>query len=247
MGDLVSKFLGFFQKLKRKHWIIMGISGGVLLLGLIIGGILLSRGKIQGEEIAGIFNSNNNYKVSGFIEAEILSLAPEMGGRISEMYVSEGEEVSENTVLIQLDTSILEAQQNIALANLDLVEAEKDLMLAGARDEIIEQAEIGVEMAQAAVDAATVMLGDAYRLRENPQEIIVQMIDAETQVAIAMQSLTAAQIQFDMARIGYETADRAIEQIHDLMNQGFPVDVPLEVANVQYQYQQAWSKPAERK
>lgn len=228
----------FFQKITRKQWIVIGIAGSLLIAGGITF-VLLAGNDAQANGSAFFSGDSGPIKASGFIEAEEIALAPLMGGRVLELPFTGGALVEEGDVLARLDASLLEAQRAIAQANLELTEAQRDLIIAGARDEIIEQADLQVQMAEAAVAATSTILGDIATLRDNPQEILLHLIDAGTQVAVAQQGLTAAQIQFDMARIGYESADRAATQLHDLINQGYPVSVPLEVATAVYQYQQA--------
>ncbi len=222
-------------KITARKWAVIGIIGTLIIGGGIAVAILLSHGSNQGASttITGALTT------SGFIEAKEIELAPEMGGRVSELPFAEGDLVETGDIVVRLDATLVEAQKEIALANLALAEAERDLILEGARDEIIAQAELQVRMAEAALAAAGAVLSDAVTLRDNPQELLLQLIDAETQVAVAQQGLTAAQIQFDMARIGYETADRTAQQLHDLIEAGLPVSVPLEIATAGYQYDQA--------
>lgn len=65
-------------------------------------------------------NDEGFIEASGNIEAEELRVAAELGGRIREVAVDEGEAVEEGQTLLSLDPSLLEAQLRQARAALDL-------------------------------------------------------------------------------------------------------------------------------
>ncbi len=143
-------------------------------------------------------------EVSGFIEAEQIEVAAEMGGRVLERAFEEGDEVVAGDVLLRLDTAMLEAQRDAAQAQLDMMIAQRNLLAATPREEIIRQAQAQVAIAQAAVDAAAIAVADAAAIANNPQEIELQLADARTQLAVASEQLVAAQI-------GFTAADRSLE------------------------------------
>jgi len=55
---------------------------------------------------------------SGTIEAEQVTIAPETGGKVIEVLVTEGAHVKAGDVLFRLDDSLLQAQRDVAAANL---------------------------------------------------------------------------------------------------------------------------------
>ena len=103
---------------------------------------------------------------SGFIEAEEVDVAAEIGGRVVEIPVEEGDEVDEGETIIQIDATILEANRDAAQANLDMATAQLELLQAGTREEILAQAEASVAAAQAGRDAAYAAWQDAIAIRE---------------------------------------------------------------------------------
>lgn len=145
---------------------------------------------------------------SGFIEAEEIELAAEFGGRVVELPFEEGDEVKAGTVIVQLDTALLEAQRDAAMAQIDIATAQRDLIAAGPREEIIRQAAGQVTLAQASLDAAKMLWGDTLAMYADPQEVEVQLVDAQTQVAVAQQDLAAAQVQL-------HSASRSLEMYYD--------------------------------
>jgi multidrug efflux pump subunit AcrA (membrane-fusion protein) len=146
-------------------------------------------------------------EVSGFIEAEQIEVAAEIGGRVVEQAFEEGDEVAAGDVLLRLDAAIFEAQRDAAQAQLDLMIAQRDLLEATPRDEVIRQAQAQVAIAQAAVDAAAIAVADSAAIASNPQELELQLVDAQTQLAVASEQLTAAQV-------GFTAADRSLEMYY---------------------------------
>ncbi len=60
---------------------------------------------------------------SGTVETTTIVLAPEISGKVLEVKVNEGDTVKAGDVLFQLDGSLLNAQRDVALANLESVKA----------------------------------------------------------------------------------------------------------------------------
>ncbi|MFN2269496.1 MAG: biotin/lipoyl-binding protein, partial [Anaerolineae bacterium] len=86
---------------------------------------------------------------SGFIEAEEVTIAPELGGRVIELLVEEGDDIEAGQVLVRLDGTLLEAQIEAAQANLDIAQAQLAQAQAGARPEQVQKAEADLAQAQA--------------------------------------------------------------------------------------------------
>jgi len=84
---------------------------------------------------------------SGFIEAEEVTIAPELGGRVVELLVAEGDDVEAGQVLVRLDGTLLEAQIEVAQAALDVAQAGLAQARAGVRPEKIRQAEAALAQA----------------------------------------------------------------------------------------------------
>ena len=97
---------------------------------------------------------------SGAIEAEEVTVAAEMGGRIVALLADEGDEVVAGEVLVELDQTILLAQREQAeaavaqaRAGLDAARAQLAQAKAGTRPEEVAQAEGGVAAARAGLKA----------------------------------------------------------------------------------------------
>jgi len=60
---------------------------------------------------------------SGTIETVEITVSPEIGGKVAEVLVNEGDTVHAGDVLFRMDDTLLQAQRNVAVANLDLARA----------------------------------------------------------------------------------------------------------------------------
>ncbi len=186
---------------------------------------------------------------SGFIEAEAVSIAPELGGRVVELLVDEGDEVEAGQVLLQLDRTLLEAQIEATQAGLDVARAGLAQALAGARPEQIRQAEANLAQAEAARDGTYQAWQDLIAIRDNPQEMDAQIALAKAQVAAAEAALsqtTALKDAAEIAQDAYWDAKEALDELKEELEKipepfrpalpGLPLDFHL-IPNV---YWKSW-------
>ncbi len=141
---------------------------------------------------------------SGFIEGEEVLIAPEVGGRIAEILVEEGDEVVEGQVLVRLDDALLLARQGEAEAAVAAARAELARVEAGARPEEIAAARAALAQAEARRDGARQAMEDARRALEDPQELEAQIAEAQTQVALAEQEVEMARADLNEAELTYQ-------------------------------------------
>jgi HlyD family secretion protein len=125
------------------------------------------------------------YSVSGFIEAEEVNVAAEIKGRITRLAVEEGDLVQAGQTLVELDPALLEAQMRQAQAKVATAKAQLAKIEAGVRPEEIAKAEAVVKQAEAGAEAARILWQDAITLRDNPQELDIQIEAAQTNLAVA--------------------------------------------------------------
>ncbi len=98
----------------------------------------------------------NMLRVSGHVEATEVHVAAEVGGRILELRVAEGDRLNSGDVIARLDTRDTELQTQRARADRAGAVAQLNLLEAGARVEDVRQAEADVQAAEAeamAIDA----------------------------------------------------------------------------------------------
>ena len=100
-------------------------------------------------------------RASGYVEATDVRVAPEVGGRIVELAVAEGDRVAVGAVVARLDTADTQLAIARAQAERDQALAQLRLLQAGSRAEDIRQAQTQVESADADVRAADAELASA--------------------------------------------------------------------------------------
>jgi multidrug efflux pump subunit AcrA (membrane-fusion protein) len=187
--------------------------------------------------------------VSGFVEAEEVAIASELGGRVVELLVGEGDEVEAGQVLVQLDGTLLEAQIEMAQAVLDGAQAELAQALAGAHPERIRQAEAGLAQAEAARDGTYQAWQDAIAVRDNPQELNAQIAQARAQVAAAEAVLVQTTALKDAAEIAHDTywdgmdelwnASKELEGVPEPFRPALP-GLPLSFHLIPNNYWKSW-------
>jgi HlyD family secretion protein len=100
-------------------------------------------------------------RASGYVEATDVRVAPEVGGRIVELAVAEGDRVAVGAVIARLDTADTQLAIARAEADRDQAVAQLRLLQAGSRAEDIRQAQAQAESSDADVRAADAELASA--------------------------------------------------------------------------------------
>jgi len=151
-----------------------------------------------------------------------VTVTTETGGRIVELLVDEGDSVQAGQVVARLDAALLEAQIAQAKAAVEVAEAQLALAKAKARPEELRRAQAAVAQAEAARQAARQAWLDAQTLRDNPQELDLQIIAARTEVEVAEHQLAAARALAQAADLEMDYWGRTVE----LLREGKDVLVP---------------------
>jgi multidrug resistance efflux pump len=160
---------------------------------------------------------------SGSVEAGKVRVTTGAGGRIVELLAHEGDLVEAGQIVVRLDSALLEAQIEQATALVQVAEATLTLVEAQARPEELRQAQAVVAQAEAAREAARQAWLDAQELRDNPQDLDVQIIAARSEVQVAEHQQAAARAQAQAADLELEFWGRTVE----LLRQGADVSVPV--------------------
>jgi HlyD family secretion protein len=126
---------------------------------------------------------------SGFIEARTVSIASEVSGQIARLGADEGDEVQAGQTLVEINTDLLDAQRAAAEAAVALAEAQLARVQAGVRAEDIAVAQAAVTLAEAQRGATYQAWQDALTLRDNPQDLDVQIAAARTQLDISQRRI----------------------------------------------------------
>jgi HlyD family secretion protein len=163
-------------------------TSAVLAVALAAAGAAGCRGEAEGPP-----------RASGYVEATEVRVAPEVGGRLVEMAVAEGDRVAAGAVIARLDTSDTQIAMTRAEAERQQAVAQLNLLEAGARSEDIRQARAQAESAEADVQAAESELQSATADLERFEALLAanagsrkQRDDAATRRAVAAARVTAA-------------------------------------------------------
>ena len=92
--------------------------------------------------------NGKNISASGTIETKEVTVAAKVGGQVMRIFVDEGKNVQIGDTLLLIDQSDLEIQFDQAKANADAADAQYKLVVQGARQEDIAQAEATLQNAE---------------------------------------------------------------------------------------------------
>ncbi|MGE3275858.1 MAG: HlyD family secretion protein [Vicinamibacterales bacterium] len=142
----------------------------------------------------------NQIRVSGHVEATETRLAPDAGGRVLEIAVTEGERLETGDLVVRLDPKDVELALARARAEREQADAQLRLLRAGARTEDIRQAEAQVASARADVEAARAELTSAAEDLKRFESLVEsnsgsrkQRDDAATRRDVARERVRAAE------------------------------------------------------
>lgn len=145
-------------------------------------------------------------RVSGHVEATQVRLAPDAGGRVLTLAVSEGDTVKPGDPVVRLDSRDIELAIDRARAERAQADAQVRLLLAGARPEEIRQAEAQAVSARADVAAAQAELAAAAQDLDRFEALVQsnagsrkQRDDAATRRNVARERVAAAEARVRMA------------------------------------------------
>lgn len=149
----------------------------------------------------------NVARASGQVEATEVQVAPEVGGRIVEMSIAEGDRLKAGDVVARLDTRDVELALQRAQADRNQSSAQLRLLQAGSRPEDIRQAEAQASAAAADVSTAQVDLASAEtdlqrfeRLLQSNSGSQKQRDDAATRRDLARDRVESARARERAAR-----------------------------------------------
>jgi HlyD family secretion protein len=146
-------------------------------------------------------------RVSGFVEATEVQIAAEVAGRMTELLVAEGDRVEAGKVIARLDTRDSELQLARLRAEREGAQAQLRLLLAGAREEEVRQADAQLRAAEAEVSTIAAELKSAALDLQRFEALLAanagsqkQRDDAQARVDVARQRQRAAEQRTDAAR-----------------------------------------------
>jgi HlyD family secretion protein len=168
-------------------------------------------------------SSDGMLRASGTIEAEQVLITSEIAGRVMRLAADEGQEVSEGTLVAQIDTALLEVQLEQARAAVATAEANLALLKAGARPEELAAADAALAQAQALRDGAAQAVENTAQIVANPQELNIQIAQAEharNTAQAALRKLRAGNRAEDLAAgsASFEQAQANLQAVRDRLS-----------------------------
>jgi multidrug resistance efflux pump len=170
-------------------------------------------------------------KASGTVEATQIILSPEVGGRVIQVQVNEGDQVKAGQPLLRLDDTLLRAQLQQAESALKAAQANDDLLAAGPTAEQLRQAQSALDAAKADYDLLKSGPTDE-QLRQAEAALVVATAGYSrtisgarpSNVAAAQSALTAATDAYDKVKAGplpedYAAAEAAYDNAQAALQQ----------------------------
>ena len=193
------------------------------LVAVVLIGLVLYPDQLPARFQAGESGESDGARVveaSGIIQVNEVSVASQLGGRIVAMPVAEGSKVAAGDLLVELDTTSIDAQIEAAEAAVAWAEAGLVQATAGARPGQIVAAEAQLAQAKAAHVAATQAVSDTLALVENPQDIRLQIAVMQAQVEAAQRQVEQATALKDAAEVAKNTFEEAQNRVGELGGPG---------------------------
>jgi HlyD family secretion protein len=175
---------------------------------------------------------------SGTIQADEIQIASELGGRIVALRVEPGDAVQHGELLVQLDEASLQVRLREAEAAVAVAEAQLRHVQAGPRPAEIDAARAALAQARGARDGQEAAWQDALQALDHPQALDAQIVEAQTRVGLAEQTVALAEAQLakeqlirDQKREGSIERDAAEWQVVAAQEQLASARADLETAH----------------
>ncbi len=196
------------MKTERLTWVMTAIAlmaAAIVLMAALIGCRAQGQGSAGlGSLVKGTLSKGSAgeaWVASGTIQADEIRVASELGGRIERVAVAVGQSVRAGDMLATLDDTALSSRLGEAEASVATARANLALVRAGPRAEEIAAAQAALDLAMAQRDGAQATWQNALADLRNPQELDVQIADAQTQIKLAEQAVAQAQAELAKQRL----------------------------------------------
>lgn len=180
--------------MKKKDIISLVVS--VVIFGLVIGLSLW------------FFNQSEVSYLQGQVEAKQISVAPKVPGRVKAIYKKEGDSVSAGTLLLELESTEIDAKLSQAEAAKRAAQAQSEKAQRGARTEQIQaaynlwqQTKVAAELAEKTYERVSNLYADKVLPEQKKDEAYTKMIAMQEQEK-------AAYSQYEMAKKGLRIEDK---------------------------------------
>jgi multidrug efflux pump subunit AcrA (membrane-fusion protein) len=189
------------------------MSSKKILLGIMMAAFLLW-GAVGCDALPGGSGSEDGISASGVVETVEVAIAPEIGGRVVEIHVAEGDAVSEGDPLFRLDDELLLSQRQLAVTSLEAAQSQLSTAQTGLEmaEATLRTAEAGVETV--AANAEVELLATHKALDDLYKTHGVSLSAASQAVADANRAVREAQYRLDNFTVPTDQRDMtALEAI----------------------------------
>ena len=169
-------------------------------------------------------NSEPTY-LQGQVEAKQINVAPKVPGRVKAIYKQEGDQVHKGDLLLELESTELDAKLSQAEAARLAAQAQSDKAQRGARTEQIQAAYNVWQQAQAAADFAAKSYERVNNLYNDKVLPAQKKDEVYTQMVALQKQADAAKSQYEMAKNGARVEDKTAAQASVAQAQGVITEV----------------------
>ena len=169
-------------------------------------------------------NSEPTY-LQGQVEAKQINVAPKVPGRVKAIYKQEGDQVHKGNLLLELESTELDAKLSQAEAARLAAQAQSDKAQRGARTEQIQAAYNVWQQAQAAADFAAKSYERVNNLYNDKVLPAQKKDEVYTQMVALQKQADAAKSQYEMAKNGARVEDKTAAQALVAQAQGVITEV----------------------
>ena len=169
-------------------------------------------------------NSEPTY-LQGQVEAKQINVAPKVPGRVKAIYKQEGDQVHKGDLLLELESTELDAKLSQAEAARLAAQAQSDKAQRGARSEQIQGAYNVWQQAQAAADFAAKSYERVNNLYNDKVLPAQKKDEVYTQMVALQKQADAAKSQYEMAKNGARVEDKTAAQALVAQAQGVITEV----------------------
>jgi HlyD family secretion protein len=195
--------------ISRKGKIIIGATATVLLVGIVIASVFATRKDTPEVTVIKVETKRelrSNVTASGEVRPiQFINLTSEVQGRIQDIYVKEGDQVTAGQLLVKLDPNQLQSNTDAQLAAYQASQNEAQVtrsQVTAAQNQLL-QAQQGLNASDAAIATAQQSVASA---RES--------------VNRARQEVVAAQTDIDRAQVELNAANREAKRTAELVESG---------------------------
>ena len=154
------------------------------------------------------FSNREPVYLQGQVEAKQINVAPKVPGRVKAIYKQEGDQVHKGDLLLELESTELDAKLSQAEAARLAAQAQSDKAQRGARSEQIQGAYNVWQQAQAAAELAEKTYQRVSNLYNDKVLPAQKKDEAYTQMVALQKQAEAAKSQYEMAKNGARVEDK---------------------------------------